>query len=210
MVRRFDRRSAGNADYSTGPSGALILDLSNGFQAPQGGGGYAPDYETARLTVSMVRAGYEDLARNLGAAGAARTVLDTKEVLEKLIHHLNLEPYTGREQRLKTVLGMIAKQLDENGDTRFAKGIESFEAYLKDIRDQDALKGLVKNDFLAQLSIQYTSKDFVKGILQPQIVNRLQQIGDAEETITLKDVSAYDPDFVRPLLKQFSEIVVRP
>ena len=49
-------------------------------------------------------------------------------MLEKLVTHLNLEPYTGREQRLKTILGMIAKQLDDNGDTRFAKGVESFES----------------------------------------------------------------------------------
>jgi mono/diheme cytochrome c family protein len=200
-----------NADYSTEPVRQLILDLSNGFQAPDGSGaGYAPDYETARLTVSMVRAGYEGLARNLGPGWRARTVLDTKEVLNKLVDHLNLEPYSGREQRLKVVLGMIAKQLDENGDTRFEKGIKSFDDYLQDIRDTDALKGLVRNDFLTQLSVQYTSKMFVSGILQPKIVDRLQQIDDEEEKVTLKDVSAYDPEFVRPLLKQFSEIIVRP
>jgi hypothetical protein len=197
------------ADYSVKPVRQLILDLASGFQSGENGG-YAPDYETARLTVSIVRTGYEDLARNLGAGWRARTVLDTKEVVEKLVNHLNLEPYTGREQRLKTILGMIAKQLDDNGDTRFAKGIESFDAYLKDIRDTELLKGLVKNDFLSQLSIQYTSKQFVAGILQPKIINRLQEIGDEEEKVTLKDVSAYDPDFVRPLLKQFSEIVARP
>jgi hypothetical protein len=190
----------------------LILDLSNGFQAPADGqGGYAPDYETARLTVSMVRAAYEDLARGLGGSWRARTVNDYKDVLNQLIEHLNLEPYTvGRDKRLKVVLGMIAKQLDENGDTRFEKGIKSFEDYLKDIRNEDALKQLVKNDFLTQLQVQYTSKQFVEGIQKSNIVNQLQQIGDAEEKVTLKDVNAYDPEFVRPLLKQFAEIVTRP
>jgi hypothetical protein len=195
------------AKYSVETVRSLILDLSNGFQAPENGVGYAPDYETARLTVSMVRAGYDGLARNLGAGWRARTVLETKEVLAKLIDHLNLEPYTGREKRLQTVLGMIANQLDEKGESRFAEGIKSFEAFLKDFRDPDAPKALVKNDFLTQLQVQYTSKMFVAGILQPKIVARLQQIGDEEEAITLKDVSAYDPDFVRPLLAQLSGIL---
>jgi hypothetical protein len=199
------------ADYNVDSVRRLILDLSNGFQAPADGqGGYAPDYETARLTVSMVRAAYEDLARGLGPGWRARTVGEYKDALNQLIQHLNLEPYTGREERLKVVLGMIAKQLDENGDKRFEAGIKSFGDYLKDIRDEDALKGLVKNDFLTQLSVQYTSKQFVTGILQKNVVDRLQQIGDNEEKVTLKDVNAYDPDLVRPLLKQFSEIVTRP
>jgi hypothetical protein len=198
------------ADYGIESVRRFIVDLFNGFQAPEGGGGYAPDYETARLTVSMVRAAYEGLARNLGPGWRARTYADTKDALNKLIEHLNLEPYTGRDERLKTVLGMIAKQLDDNGEVRFEKGIKAFDDYLKDIRDTEALKGLVKNDFLTQLSVQYTSGMFVKGILQPNIVSRLQEIGDKEEAVTLKDVSAYDPEYVRPLLKQFSEIVVRP
>lgn len=200
------------ADYNVEAVRRLILDLSNGFQAPADGqGGYAPDYETARLTVSMVRAAYEDLARGLGGSWRARTVSDYKDVLNQLIAHLNLEPYTiGRDKRLKVVLGMIAKQLDENGDKRFENGIKSFEGYLTDIRNEDALKQLVRNDFLTQLQVQYTSKDFVKGITQKNIVDQLQKIGDDEERVTLGAVNAYDPEFVRPLLKQFAEIVTRP
>ncbi len=196
------------APYDAERTRRYILDLSNGFGQP---GGYAPDYETARLTASMIHGGYEALARNLGPGWRARTVSDLREVRDKLIDHLNLEPYTtGRPERLKVVLGMIGAQIDPNGGPQLAASIKSFEEYLNDIRATDRLKELVNNDFLTRLAVRYTSKMFVDGILQKQVIDRIQEIGDKEESVTLKAVSQYDPNYVRPLLKQFSEIVTRP
>jgi hypothetical protein len=209
------------AEYSTDSARRLILDLANGFQASGGNGGYAPDYETARLTASMIRSAYGDLARNMGAGWAARAASDSREVFGKLSERLNLEPYTGRQERLGVILGMISKQLNDRGDERFQSGVKSFEEYLKDIRNTEALKKLDENDFLSQLNTRYTSDKFVTGILTSEVpsrdgtakikvIDRLQEIGDVEEKGTLKAVSQYDPTAILPLLKQFSEIVVRP
>jgi hypothetical protein len=209
------------AEYSIESARRLILDLTSGFQPAGESSGYVPDYETARLTASMIRAAYGDLARNQGARWAALAAADSREVFDKLSDHLNLEPYTGRKARLGVILGMIAKQLNDREDERFQKGVKSFEEYLQDIRNENALKNLIDNDFLSQLNTRYSSDKFVTGILtfkvpsrdgtnQINVIDRLQEIDDAEEKGTLKAVGEYDPAFILPLLKQFSEIVVRP
>jgi hypothetical protein len=209
-----------SAEYSIDSTRRLIVDLANGYQ-PSPSSGYAPDYETARLIASMIRAAYGDLARNQGSRWAAQAASDSREVFAKLSDHLNLEPYTGRPERLGVILGMIAKQLNDRPDERFQNGVKSFEQYLRDIRDKDALEKLNDNDFLSQLNTRYTSDKFVTGILtfkvpsrdgkeMINVIDRLQEIDDVEEKGTLKAVGEYEPAAVLPLLKQFSEIVVRP
>lgn len=197
------------ATYSEATVRGLIKDLAGAFQPAAGSSNYPPDYETARLLVSIMRAAYGDLERTLGPAWTEKAASASKTVRNELVQRLNLEPYSGRDQRLAAVLNMIetSSRGDDKSDPKMLEGLNKFQTYLKDIRQEDQLKGLVKNSFLTYLDRDYTSKTFVDGIKKKAMVDKLQEIGDKEEDQTLKAVSGYDPAVIGPLVQEFAKII---
>jgi hypothetical protein len=196
------------ASYTKDSVRQLIVDLCDSCKVREGGRGqpgYAPDYETARLTASVVRAAYGDLAAAAGPEWAANDG-KARALLGEFVPLLNLEPYTGRKARLAVVLKMIEGSRARK-DNRFGEDVAKFQDYLKDIGNEKALKELVDNDFLTYLARNYTTGMFRKGLLQPQVVDQLQQIGDKEERETLDAVSAYDPAKVQQITQALADLL---
>src|SRR5262249_35763658 len=119
-----------------------------------------PDYESARMLVSVARAVQLDLGDQGVSApppfGSGR----------ELVSYLNLEPYVARPERLevilKAILALVEKQIRGDKEEKDVKeeldkareGLEQLRGYVKDLNvfvDPRKLDAVVKNRFLEEL-----------------------------------------------------------
>jgi hypothetical protein len=141
------------------------------------------DYESARQIASALQVLYSDYSRKKEAdpkVEAALTALGDK---------LDLQPYFERAERGKVILDVVRKAAVVP-DT---EGVQEFTDYLKNIGDKAALEKLVTNRFLTTLSRGVANDKFTEELKKPDVVKKLQEFSDSEESKLLKTLADYTP-----------------
>jgi hypothetical protein len=163
----------------------------------------SPDYETARQMASILMVVCDDLKLDVKA----------KEKLADLRKELGTEPFTKRDERKDVVLGVVQRVLVAKNpgvtEAQMKPGIESFQKYLKDVTNEAELKKQVGvgNLFLVFLAQGLDSKAFTEEFLKKEVVDKLQELSDAEQKELLGKVAAYDPTAVKAKLKELLPLI---
>jgi hypothetical protein len=144
------------------------------------------DYETARQIGSMFQVVYAEWARKAG--DRAKDDARDKD-LDALADYLNLQPYTQRQARLRTLVKAV-----ENLSRRASPAdSQRFVDYVQDIGNQKLLEELVRNDFLTEL-FRTDPLKLSKELESGPLAKELQALSNKELKHALEKMNAYRPD----------------
>ena len=165
-----------------------------------------PDYETARLLASVVKALYEEVLLEGKDMMAEQK---TAELFAALDQSLNLQPYKNRAKRAEVVLEIVRSKSTLKDAPKAKEDIAKFSAFAADVNNADptTMKGnLLLNVFLTGFS----NKDFTDGLIEPKVVETLQKLSDAEEQGVLDAVRGYDPKSFKEQLDKIAKALPKP
>lgn len=174
-----------------------LCDLFDGERKPA----TVLDYEGARQVASLLQVAYEEWQTQATKAGGLRKNQDAavQKVLHALQQEFNLQPYSQRQARLQVIMEDVVQEI---AGRKQLKGLQEFSAYTEDIGNPKRLRDLRKNDFLMTLSRDVGPEAFTKQLKKPEVVDKLQKLGNLELDQALASVANYDPERFRGHLKE--------
>jgi hypothetical protein len=168
--------------------------------APGNPNGPVPDYETARLIASVLKALYEEVLLAEQAPEPKdvtddkfRAVKDrTDRLFADLDRTLDLQPFKKRTERTHEVLKMIrvlAKLAPDDAEAKAA--VLAFADFAANVNVGNPSK-MRKNKLIDALN-EVKDVDFTKGLTEGAVVKALQNLSDTEEQDVLNAIKGYDP-----------------